>query len=370
MPTQELQALPRSYATATGQLNSRPPVLLSGVTALSYVMATAEMSGRLCPLEARPISHVEAVATMSGRVAPLSAYPKSHVVATASLSGKATPLSARPFSYALASASMGGKASLLSARPFSYVRTSAVLTGGSDSHGMSICDVLDELLSMWGIFSRCSAPEVAIDRALNDINASLQTVWNHADERNYWSNETLTITLADGASSQDLPDNIQNVVGPCRRADNRRPLALIGTIGELETFSDIYLDGETAGEPVAYHIERMNQVGNDPAKCVFHVTPAVEGDSVGFLLEVVKQAPRFLTNDLRACPIIPIPHRYVESLLLPIARYQASSFYLFRKADQKETIDREYQQARIALGLADPLPGKSGDNLERREAKS
>lgn len=247
---------------------------------------------------------------------------------------------------------------------------SADLTGASDSHGMSVCDVVKEMLGLWGIFCMKSAPDFALDRALNDLNGSLQTVWNHADERNYWSSDTLTITLASGESSQDLPDDIQNVVGPCRRSDNRRPLVPIGTIGELETFSDLYLDGETAAEPLAYHIERMNQDGNDPAKTKFHVTPAVGDTGMDFLLEVVKEAPRFTAIDMTTCPIIPIPHRYVESLLLPIARYQASAFSLFVAKDQKETIDREYQQARIALGLADPLPGKAGDNIERREAKA
>lgn len=228
---------------------------------------------------------------------------------------------------------------------------------------MSFCDVLDEVLGMWGIFHRCSAPNFAKDAAINIINASMQLVWNNADGRNYWTNQTLTLTFAADADSQDLPNDVQNVTGPCRLESTRRPLAPIGTIGELETFSDLYLDGDSATEPVAYHIERLNQTGNDPAKTVLHVTPAPSA-STAFLLEVVKEAPRYTTGDLVACPVIPIPHSYVESLLLPIARYQASSFYLFRKADQKETIDREYQQARISLGLADPLPGKAGDNKE------
>ena len=294
----------------------------------------------------------------------LSGKPKSTVSSNAALSGKWMGMAARPISFVTSSARMGGKANSLSARPFSSVKTSASVTGGGDSHGMSLCDVLEEVLAMWGILNKCSAPDFAIERAINDINAAMQTVWNHADERSYWSNNTLTLTLNVGESSKDLPNNIQNVVGPCRRQDNRQPLAPIGTIGELETFVDIYLDGETPSVPLAYHIERMAQTGADPARCVFHVTPAVAGSTASFLLEVVLEAPRYTVADLRTCPVVPIPHRYVESLLLPIARYQASSFFLFRKADQKETIDREYAQARVALGLADPLAGKAGDNKQ------
>ena len=109
---------------------------------------------------------------------------------------------------------------------------------------------------------------------------------------------------------------------------------------------------------MAYHVDRLKQSADDPARCVFHVTPAVAGDSVSVLLEVVKECPRYTVDNLTSCPLVPIPHQYAETLLIPIIRYQASSYYLFTATDQtqKETIDREYQQARISLGLADPNP--------------
>lgn len=336
---------------------------------VSYATGRIVLTGSTASLQANPITAVAARFALQGSTASMTASPVGSFRGSFPLSGVTADLKAGPGVSFNATFRLIGATSLISASPVASFTSSSDLTGASDSHGMSLCDVIQEVLGLWGIFCRDSAPEFALERALNDLNASLQTVWNHADERNYWSSDTLTLTLADGESSQDLGDDIQNVVGPCRRADNRRPLALIGTIGELETFADIYLDGESAAEPLAYHIERMNQLGNDPAKCVFHVVPAVSGESISFLLEVVKEAPRFNRIDLTNCPIIPIPHRYVESLLLPIVKYHASSFSLFVANDQKDAINRDYEQARIALGLADPLPGKSGDNLERREAK-
>lgn len=368
MATLELQALPVTLATANSVM-SNTSVVLVVAPLLTYAIAAGEMSGRAVPLSATPISYVIAAGQLSGNASLLSARPTSFAVGAGMLSGSAEILAAYPTTYAVADGVLGGNAKLLAARPITRATATATLTGASDTHGSSLCDVLDEVLGMWGMFSRCSAPAFAIERAIGDINAALQVVWNNADGRNYWSSDTLTITLADTESSQNLPDDIQNVTGPCRRADNKRPLVPIGTIGELETFSDLYLENETSDEPLAYHIERTNQTGADPAKTVFHVTPPVSGASLGFLLEVTKEAPRYTTGDLTSCPVIPIPHRYVETLLLPIARYQASTFYLFRKADQKETIDREYQQARISLGLADPLPGKAGDNKEGTPSK-
>jgi hypothetical protein len=242
------------------------------------------------------------------------------------------------------------------------------LSGASDAHGMSVCGVVHEILMLWGIGCTNTAPSYAIERAISDLNAALQMVWNQAKDRTYWTNETLTLTLLDGETSINLPNDIQNVTGPCRRSDNKRPLAPLGTMGELDTFSDLYLDGETAEEPVAYHIEREAQSGSDPARCVLHVVPEVQEASVAFLLDVVKEAPRYTVSSLDSCPLIPIPHQYVETLLLPIARYRASGFtMLFNRPERQEVIDREYQEARIALGLADPLPGNAGDNRSPKE---
>lgn len=240
------------------------------------------------------------------------------------------------------------------------------LTGASDTDGLSVCDVVDSVLSMWGILCRKSAPNYAIDRAISDLNSAMQLIWNNAEDRDYWTNETLTITLSDGESSFGLPDDIQNVKGPCRIEETRQPLTHTGTLSDLESFADLYLDGEISDVPLAYHIERAAQSGDDPAGLTFHVNQAIDGDDVAFLLDVVKEAPRYTVADLSACPVVPIPHQYVESLLLPVARQRASTFYLFRNEEARESIEREYLQARIALGLADPLPGDSGDSGDKK----
>lgn len=243
---------------------------------------------------------------------------------------------------------------------------SANLTGASDTRGVSICAILKEVLNLWGIECRKNAPEFTVERALNDINGAIQTVWNRAKERTYWTNETLTLTFAMAATSQALTDTIQNVVGPCRRSDDKTPLIPTGTLAELEGFSLLFLDGEVPTEPVAYHIDREAQTGNDPAKCTLHIYPG-PSEETNFLLDVVKEAPRYSVSDLDTCPIVPIPHRYAETLLLPIVRYKASTYWLFANPETAESINREYAQAMLSLGLADPLPGNSGDNKPDRE---
>lgn len=249
----------------------------------------------------------------------------------------------------------------------SRATVTGILIGGSDTDGLSLRQLVAAELSLWGIFSVCSAPAWAIERAINDINGALQLVWNNAEGRNYWSTATLTLTLASGVSSQNLPNNIQNVTGPCRISTTKRTLCPVGSIGELETFEDIYLDGRTTSEPVAYHIQRSEQSLMDSAKCVFLITPPVGATPMSFLLDVTHEAPRFSKYDIEQSPQISLPHAYAETLLLPIIFYKASSYHMFRQPDQKPTIDREYQQAMVSLGLADPLPGLSGDNSKKGE---
>lgn len=322
---------------------------LNGEATSSCDAQISSLGGGSVPLDGNAITGASAsISSMTGGAVFLQGYSASAMSAVMDVVG-------------------GSSAPLQGASTSSFTAT-INLTGASDSHGMSICHVIHEVVMLWGIDCLKSAPNFALERAMTDLNAALQMVWNQAKDRTYWTSETLSLNLLLDETSIDLPNDIQNVTGPLRRADNKRPLTPVGTMGELETFSDLYLEGTIPTEPVAYHIDRMKQAGNDPARCVLHVTPEVHEASIDFLLDVVKEAPRFTLADLDTCPLVPIPHQYVETLLLPIVRYRASGFtLLFNSQDRQETIDREYQEARIALGLADPLPGNAGDNQPKPE---
>lgn len=245
-----------------------------------------------------------------------------------------------------------------------FVSARACFDAGRD--GLGVCDLIREILLAWGIENPERAPGWARRRALHDLNAAMQIVWNQAKDRTYWTRSTLSLTLASGISSQPLGDTIQNVVGPARINGTRQPLVLLGTLGEVDQFEDLYLDGDTPASPVAYHVQRENQAGKEPCKCTLHVRPAPT-ESTDILLDVVLESPRFSWNDMDRCPRVPLPHRYIESLLLPILRYHAMNCHLFVDRARAPQIESEYMLARQGLELADPLPGKAGDNVNRRE---
>ena len=238
------------------------------------------------------------------------------------------------------------------------------LDAGRD--GLGVCEVIRELLLMWGLEHTEKAPAWARRAALNVLNSAMQAVWNQARDRSYWTRSTVAVSLEAGFSEAVLDQGVQNVTGPVRPAATRRPLAALGTPGELEQFADLYLDGESPGEPVAYYIERQRQAGKEPCKCTLKVAPA-PAEPTELMVDVVLEAPRFTWNDVDRCPRVPMPHRYVESLLLPIARYQAMSGHLAVAPERRAQIEAEYAAARLGLELADPLPGKSGDNTNLRE---
>lgn len=301
-------------------------------------------------------------------VASLSASPITYGQSRAELMAMANvELAASPATYGTGICELSvSELIFFAASPATYATGLLDLTGGNDTRGMSFCDVVSDIISLWGVHCRKSAPKFVLDRATADINAAVQTVWNQADERAYWSSSSLAISIPGDTFSLVLGDDVQNVIGPCRLATTKRPLVPIGTIGEFESFSDLYLEGETSTESLAYHIDRANQTGEEPVKLTFMVTPT-SAETQNFILEIVKEAPRYSAADLIICPVIPIPHRYVETLLLPIARYHASSFEMFMAKDQKESIDRDYLVAMKALGHADSMPGKAAEKFETRK---
>lgn len=341
-------ALALATATAIGVLSN------GSASAYAVGRATSTADGAVKNQRLSAYATGRATTTAAGSVKRqlLSAYATGRATSTAvgsCLRRSRSAVAASAVAVARGSISLKGKATA-----YAYA-TIPVANGRAIRDSLGVCDVTREILMMWGIESPCKAPDYARRRALNDLNNALQVVWNQAQDRDYWTRATETITLGSGVSSQVLDDDIQNVIGPARVQATLQPLSPIGTRGELDQFADLFLDSAAADGPVAYFIERTSQTGNDPARCTLHVTPAPT-TSTAFLLDIVREAPRFQDTDIDSCPRIPIPHRYIESLLLPVARYYAMSCHLFVFPERKDQIEAEYAAAMKLMDNANPLP--------------
>lgn len=232
---------------------------------------------------------------------------------------------------------------------------------------LTVCDVLRDILMCWGMEQPCAAPEMAKISALNILNNAMQVLWNQAKDRNYWTQSTITVAFNTGVTTSILSNTIQNVIGPARLSTGEM-LVSLANISEAENFADAFVEDGTNNGPVSYFIERNNQAGADPAKCTMIISPAPT-QNITVNLDVVTEAPRYFITDFVACPLCPIPHKYVESLLMPVCRYLASHSHLFIQRERQEIIQNDYMQASKLLDVADPLPGQSGENIGYRKGE-
>jgi hypothetical protein len=335
----------------------RPGSLAGAVTAVA-AMAAVTLKGAAAAVSG--VSTATATAQLvSGAVSSVVATSNAQVTANrnmtlqAAVQGSTEIRANAGISYAASTIVVGASSTRASA---TIVRTS-----------LTICDVIRDILLSWGIEQPCSAPNMAKIAALNILNQGMQILWNQAKDRNYWTQSTLNLTINGGSSTQILTDTIQNVVGPARLSTGET-LVPLANISELENFQNSFLESSSANAPCAYYIERNFQSGDDPARCTIMLAPTPVSN-VTVNIDVVTEAPRYTIFDFDTCPICPIPHKYVESLLLPVCRYLGMQSHLFIMRERADAIVQGYAQARTLLDVADPLPGLSGENAKfRKEA--
>ena len=231
--------------------------------------------------------------------------------------------------------------------------------------GLSFNDLVNEVMWLWGISKPCHTDDHIKQRAVNDINYALQLLWSQAPDRDYFSRSTLTLNFTTGETSKVLADNVQNIVGPARIANPLTPLSPLQSRGEYDNYATYYLgyDANDAleGVPHAYYIERLSQHELDATKINLHLTPAPQADT-SILIDVVCEAPRYKWDDFNQCSKVPIPHRYIESILIPVILERASGFYLFIKEDRRQKIRDDYQMALAQLGMNDPSPAREEES--------
>jgi hypothetical protein len=232
--------------------------------------------------------------------------------------------------------------------------------------GLGAGDIINEIALMWGLRGACELQEHDRRRALHDLNRAMQVLWNRAPDRKYWTQGSLRLVFTAGVGVLNLENEIQNIVGEAA-LENGRALVPVGTITEIEQSEALFLDSAVPDHPVFYYIERMNQAAHDAARCRFHVAPTPVADAA-VIVDAVFEPPRFGVNDIARNTLVPIPHRYAESLLLPVVRYYAAQYWQNQLSEQqRQTVEGDYREVAVVLGLADPLPGLSGDNRPRRE---
>ena len=230
--------------------------------------------------------------------------------------------------------------------------------------GTTVCDVVRDILAQWGLELPCKAPQFARMAAVDTLNQAMQTVWNQAKDRRHWTRQTVTVTYPADTTELKLTDTIQNVIGHVRSAG--RTLVPLGNRHEAENFEAVF--GESADNPpTAYFIDTSAQSGADPCRVSLMLRPIPSTERT-VDVDAVLECPRYTTLDLESCPVVPIPHRYVESLLMPVARYLSMQNRLFANEENRQSIEQGFAIASAAMDQSDPTTttARKGGNDERR----
>lgn len=218
---------------------------------------------------------------------------------------------------------------------------------------MTVAQAIDSIYEVFGIPNNAAAPEIMRRRIFNDLNSAMQLLWSKGHRfLDFYTRKEISVTISANTDNSALIDDIQSVIGPVRRASDNILLRPISSRGEFEAFHSIYAGSLTAlanSAPQAYFIEALRpDSGADATSLKIYVVPKPTTNATLYMAVALK-APTFTINDYSASPStsIPIPHNYAETLLLPIARYLASSSLFFAdKSKQREPqLKSEYDRA-------------------------
>lgn len=223
--------------------------------------------------------------------------------------------------------------------------------------GLTVKDVLDEILLVWGIQSAEIAPTWLLKRAIHDMNGAFQMIWSMAKDDNFFSRQTLTISFGAGVSQVSMPNTVLTILGPARFATNGQPLRPIASRSQYDSFGTIFLGqlgfGISNGTPVAFWVEKLNIALPDNVENILHIVPAPTS-TTNILIDVSTLAPRYEWSDYVLATPVQMPQLYADSVLLPFCRYRAISSYVIADPDTRPTIVADYQMALKLIGAIDP----------------
>lgn len=225
------------------------------------------------------------------------------------------------------------------------------------TQGLTVTDVINDIILLWGITNPATAPSYWFKRALHDMNGALQMVWALSKDADYFSRQTLTLTFGSGISAMTLPENVLTILGPARFQSTGQSLRPLTNRSQYDSYGPTFL-GQlnfyvSLGTPQAFFIEKLNIAAPDDVTNIMHVVPPPAASTI-LLLDVSTQAPRYVFNDYQTATPVQFPHKYVDSVLLPFCRYKAMTSFLLVDPNLRPSLVADYQSALRLIGAVDP----------------
>ena len=240
------------------------------------------------------------------------------------------------------------------------------------------------ILSLWSDLA-CPCPDEGAcspieNEALERLNAAIQKLSGAGQNYAWLSTVAMELSPQTGETHIVLPRDVLHVkravFKPALSAElttfGNFPLRPLKTRNECESFrlayagggwpladSEAYLAGLNL--PLAYYVEAEDPrtgdtVGGGPPELRLLLAPDFLAEVPWSVAMQVAVLPgRLGCADLRGGARLPVPHRFAETLVLPLARYYALSSTYFRKPELRESVIEQARDALTLLGEYQPL---------------
>lgn len=233
--------------------------------------------------------------------------------------------------------------------------------------GFTVSQALSAIFNLWGggCGDGCDTVDTPRGRAAMDIlNGCLQEIILNAKEMQYLSRETITVLLYDFDPIRpeivfyEIPNNVQALVGPVTIKTIATNLSIIArqavgvsTKSQLYNFSNFYNTGGNRSF-YGYWVDRAFQSSGDRTRIRVYLSEEIV-DGV-LVADVEREALRYRASDCVNGTVIPLPHQYAESLLLPLLREAACASTYASRRDSFPMYQTAATAARTRYKLADP----------------
>lgn len=219
--------------------------------------------------------------------------------------------------------------------------------------------VANDVAMVWGFSDFLAVPAFGRERIRIDINAAIQQM--HDSGEDFFGSEDVEITLIAGQGRYVLDQDIQSVLDPVVLQDGTllRKLTTETQVFQYGTlFHESLTHAVVDGKPEAFFIDAIKSDDDeDNVQTILQLLPAPSSANIAnkAVLSVIREGTMFSTAQLTAgTASLPIPHKYVESIFLPLARYNATTCFLFYKKESEPKYLIDYERALQLLGHADP----------------
>ena len=211
-------------------------------------------------------------------------------------------------------------------------------------------NIVDDLLASFGITGTVAAGDALLGRIVNDVNAAIQMAHlSPHHEFGVTGRQEVAPTVVNSRTSFVVPETVQSIQGavmwkPTADPTNLHGMSPVDSLDELEYCEALYGIGGTLVPLIYFHQQGVSADG----------PTGITDEEVVF--NAVFEPTSFTVDDVCAPtpPDVPMPHRYVESLLIPIVRFRfATTNRVTRNLEATMPhLKAEYDIALQQLGLA------------------